>query len=321
MRVLLQISCLLLLTTLTFNSCKKDDGNSCGNASSFAVSQNAGKLQFVITDANTSADGYEIAYGDPLNVSNGDQCSYRFVTLSKTFDKTLLELNITYFSNAIFYLRKRCSASSNSDWSLYKTVALADFCYLPKNLKVQTNTVSWDFDDYKSTTSYFQVQYGISGFAIGTGTNATVNKPSFSSVSYSDASIAAGNTYDFYVRAYCNTSLGWSEWVGPYSYYCNYSNNICIAPTNLAYTVERNASNQPVGANFTWSGSGLSSYQYVVVNSGVSVTSGNINTISSGYTPTVLVNKSTNYDFYVRGVCGTSSYTSWAGPLHFNIGN
>ena len=323
MKLVKQISVLVLILNVLFISCKKDNsnGNSCANATSFTVTQTGGKLQFNITDDNTSADGYEIAYDNPLQVTTGDQCNGKFISLSKTFVKTLQELNYNAIGSTIFYLRRRCSASTSSDWSLYKTIALTDYCYLPKNLTVQNNYVSWEFETSPSTTSYFQVQYGISGFALGSGTNASVNKPSGYSVSYADASMVAGNTYDFYVRAYCNTTLGWSDWVGPYTYYCTSSNNICITPSNLAYTIERNASSQPVGANFTWTGSGLSSYQYVVVNSGNSVSSGTITTIGSGYTPTVLVSKNTNYDFYVRGVCSINTYTAWAGPLHFNIGN
>lgn len=64
-----------------------------------------------------------------------------------------------------------------------------------------------------SPSSSFQVQYGLSGFALGSGTIT----PTISGTSTTLQGLSASSVYQYYVRTDCGGS-NYSEWYGPYNF-------------------------------------------------------------------------------------------------------
>jgi hypothetical protein len=162
--------------------------------------------------------------------------------------------------------------------------------------------------------SNYQVQYGLKGFSLGSGTTATTV-----STNYDDARMNANTNYDFYVRAGCGA--GWSSWVGPYTYFSAGIKNLCTVPSNVTYTVVTSGGT-PVAASFTWSYNGEKKFEYTGVFQGAPVGSNTIYTYNASVafpTVTMTASRNTNYDFYVRAVCTDGSKTAWFGPTTFNI--
>ena len=306
---------IVLLIACFATSCKKNESvvNPCQNINSFNVNQVNGSLIFLVD--NNGNNTYEISYGLSQIMNNPDNGS-KFVNTNSSLTKDLIDIGIYPDLSYTFYIRKVCNTTSKSDWGLPKTIQITNYCNIPKQLKVESNIASWTYQNLNSTATYSQIQYGLAGFALGTGTIANSN-----STNFKDAVMLSNNTYDFYVRNFCSNNLGWSNWVGPYPYFCSANYNVCTTPTNVNYTVERNFNGQPVGANFTWASQGLTNFEYVVVAPGSTIGQSQIKAISAGGFPTVLLAKNTNYTFYVRGVCVNTVYTSWTAPLNVNIGN
>jgi hypothetical protein len=172
----------------------------------------------------------------------------------------------------------------------------------------------WD-DNNMTPASYYQFEYGVTGFAHGSGTVVTT-----SSTTSSKVSMATGNIYQFYVRGYCDATGGFSDWTGPFSYFSDANHNMNIAPSNIQYSIEYNAFGEPVAANFNWDRNGESKFECTIVGDGLSPNSGNITTIDGPGTVTYFLTQNTEYDFYVRAVFLDGTKSSWVGPKNANIG-
>lgn len=199
-----------------------------------------------------------------------------------------------------------------------ETPTPTNLCSKPSNLGLYTIAAEvylhWE-DNNTTPSSYYQFEYGLSGFAHGSGTVVTT-----SSTTSNKVSMAAGNAYQFYVRGYCDATNGFSDWTGPFSYYSDANHNLNIAPSNIQFSIEENAFGEPVGANFDWDRNGESKFECTIVADGASPTSGNLTTVDGPSTVTFFLTQNTDYDFYVRAVCIDGSKTSWAGPKNVNIG-
>jgi hypothetical protein len=222
-----------------------------------------------------------------------------------------------FFTFCALFIITACKKKENPPAE--ETPTPTNLCTKPSNLGLYTlgPEVYFHWDDNNATAaSYYQFEYGITGFSHGSGTVVTT-----SSTTSSNVSMAAGNAYQFYVNGYCDAIGGYSDWAGPFSYFSNENHNMCLAPSNVQYTIEVNGLSQPVGANFTWSHNGESDFEYMIVANGASPSSGNIHSISfSQGTPTMFLTQNTDYDFYVRAVCKDGNKTSWVGPKDVNIG-
>lgn len=177
-------------------------------------------------------------------------------------------------------------------------------CPDPSNLNVMniTNTtadISWTAG---GSESEWEIEYGVSGFAQGSGTLINVTSSPASLVGLSDCT-----TYDVYVRAVCGAET--SNWVGPQTF-----NTAVIAPTNLM------ASNiTETTADISWTENGSATtweieygIQGFVQGSGTIIpdNDGTLGETISGLTHT------TQYDAYVRSLC-TGQQSSWVGPVGF----
>ncbi|MGK4566628.1 hypothetical protein [Flavobacterium sp. 3HN19-14] len=212
-------------------------------------------------------------------------------------------------------MRPVCDASHTGKWSAAKTLLINDFCNLPKDPQfgfsgVQTE-FKWDLNVFESNTSYYQVEYGLEGFSLGNGTRTNLNNNY-----YSGMSLQAGQIYDFYVRSYCNSSLGWSSWVCPITHLSVGNQNLCLPPTSVNYEVQ-SISGSYATINFQWDSNGENTSEYALVGHNETPTTATIHTIAAGTgTPTYpTVYRYSDYDFCVRNICQDGSRTAWTRKL------
>lgn len=107
------------------------------------------------------------------------------------------------------------SAASNTSWNMDDfTVFIPQSCPAPmdvaaSDVTTESAVINWIADN---AVSSWQVQYGVSGFALGTGTvaNATTN-------TYTINGLNDGTAYDVYVKSICGANDE-SIWVGPYTF-------------------------------------------------------------------------------------------------------
>jgi len=181
----------------------------------------------------------------------------------------------------------------------------------------ETNTIKWRFNDYSSlSANKFQVEYGMQGFSIGSGTRKNI----FNTSEMIDSSrgellitdnINQGGTYDFYVRSVFN-NLGDSEWSGPYEieFVDGYLN--CETPT-----IESN--NYSGGElSLSWNDSGVA-YQFSFFSSSLTnPENGSIqDLITLGNSITYSTSWSYGY-FAIRSKCLDGSYTPWSDAYYFD---
>lgn len=175
-------------------------------------------------------------------------------------------------------------------------------CLSPTNISgaftSSTNvTLTWTPADGESS---WQIQYGVSGFDLGSGslTNATSNTTLISN-------LVSTNSYDFYIRSVCS-SEEFGSWWGPFTIVPPNPN--CLTPSGL--TVVRNPGNTSATVNWTAGGT-ETSWQVLYVAAGFSPSVGiTLPATSKPFTVSNLTNES--YDFYVRAKCSDNEFSSWS---------
>jgi hypothetical protein len=309
---------LLIFTFLSIfvSQCKKSSTDdlsqppvnvSCKPVTDCTITQQSGNLNISITNSTTPLY-YEVVLGN-LNFIIGSSAILNIDSLG----------GLPTNQPLVYSVRSVCSSSDKSLWSTEKAITLNPYCNRPYGLGIASfpdgKGLFWQVSN-NSTVSSFQVQYGIRGFTLGTGSVSTVSSPPFTSLS-----LVANTNYDLYVRSDCSAGLGWSDWAGPYTYFATANQHLCLAPSNVTYQIVRNGLGQAVGAAFQWAQNGETSFEYTFVNSFQTVSAGTIQTIDNLHFPTLLVTQNTLFHFYVRAVCLDGSRTNWTGPLAFNIGH
>ena len=175
-------------------------------------------------------------------------------------------------------------------------------CLSPTNISgaftSSTNvTLTWTPADGESS---WQIQYGVSGFELGSGslTNATSN-------SVTIPNLVSTNSYDFWIRSVCS-SEEFGSWSGPFTIAPPNSN--CLIPSGL--TVIRNPENSTATVNWTAGGT-ETSWQVLYVPAGFPILQGTtLPATSKPFTVSNLTNDS--YDFYVRAKCSDNEFSSWS---------
>ncbi len=218
-----------------------------------------------------------------------------------------------------FYIRAVNAQGQYSQWYGPVVYSFEPFCEIvPEELYFNNWTgLKWQYSFYDSP-SYFQIEYGTQGFPVGAGVGTVVT----SNNNFTEnITLIQGQYYDFYVRSWCSSSLGWSRWSEPLSYFAETGYNQCVTPHNVQYTVVRNSSNQAVGANFTWGDlGGNNNYEYNLVSPSQPPTYGNIEFGTSQTVTYISMYQNMDYHFYVRTVCSNGTKTDWTGPILVNIG-
>lgn len=310
-----KVNILLLLFVSIISGCSGSSDsreNACQNISGFTVTQEAQNIHFALSETATPLF-YEVSVINSeysLIPDNGSIYTIPTANHHFTVDELHLEVGKTY----VFFIRSACSNSSKSAWSNPKSLTIQSFCYQPDQLQINGHDLTWSTGS--SSPIQYQVEYGISGFTPGTGTTVTRNSPVYTSVPMQENVV-----YDFYVRAYCTGTLGWSAWSSVYTYLCPVGYNQCNLPSNVRYSISRNFFNQPTGALVAWDFNGETQFEFTLVGNGQSPDSGAVDSCGAVPQLYLALTQDTNYYFYMRAVCGNGNRTNWVGPMTINIGH
>jgi hypothetical protein len=223
---------------------------------------------------------------------------------STTASLTLTNLNASQTYK--FYMKDSCSASSASTWVGPFYFTTLNPCPQPFNVHADSITAAamvLKWEDNGIVTQDYIVSWGTQGFgnpAFGIQTNVVDKR-------FELTAATPNTTYDFYVRANCNSSVTNSGWVGPFSYTtlpCEPAHNVVVSNINAS------------GAKATWtSTAGLWNLSYGTT--GFVPANGTIvaNLSAAQYTFSGLANN-TDYEFYIQDSC-TLGLNPWQGPFTF----
>jgi hypothetical protein len=323
---LLKLS-LLCISLLYFNACDRaDDGepeenvnSECDDVTGLKVEQ-SGTNVIISWDGNENADQYEISYVDHNSGTAAENGTKFNVEGSNSVNKSFSELRISY-GDYNFFIRALCP-EKESEWSLPYTAVLVEpgggnKCVKPNELEMVEiysygPALTWETNN-SPTPSRYEVQYGESGFSIGSGT--TITTPKNEALNFS---MKKNTSYDFYVRDYCQGNNGWSDWSEAHSYYATKNNRLCEKPTGLV-VIENFSVGGITQIQLGWENYGNVKFEYVIVEYWESVNDGTIKSVdltNNGW-PIEEVDALYDYDLYVRTVCEDGSKTAWAGPYNF----
>ena len=209
----------LIVTAFTFTSCVNepidpaidlgDFDQQCSVPTSFQTSQfingNSVSLSWV---AGANEESWSIQYGvTGFAIGSG--------TVLSSTETTYVVSGLNSGNSYSFYLRANCSSTSNSQWIGPVTVNAVQNpnCANPSGLTAVRNSTTNTIVDLSwtagGTETAWEIQYGVNGFALGSGT--TVNS---TTLTKQINNIATSSGYSFYVRAKCSTTEN-SNWVGP----------------------------------------------------------------------------------------------------------
>ncbi len=188
-------------------------------------------------------------------------------------------------------------------------------CPQPTSLSINSLTNTTARLDWSSQvqSSLYDVEYGIIGFSQGSGIRQTVPNAYL----YIE-NLTPTTQYSFYVRVFCQSTNGYSNWAGPYTFvtldnnpYCEDPSNLHVRPYNDSVTHEH--------IDLSWSDGDFDGSQIQYGIEGFTIGNGAIVIIDDTIYPSNAridgLNANTSYDFYVRNQCGDTGYSSWIGPV------
>lgn len=209
-----------IVIAFTFSSCTNEPidpainldnfNQTCAVPTSFQVgsfiNNNSVSLSWV---AGAGETGWTIEYG-----LVGFALGTGATVTSQTTTITVAGLNSS--NSYSFYLKSNCSSTSSSSWVgpvTIQAIVVNPNCVNPSNLTAVRNaTLNTNVDlawTAGGTETQWEIQYGLTGFAIGSGTivSSTTSTKQISN-------ILTTSSYDFYVRAKCSATEN-SGWIGP----------------------------------------------------------------------------------------------------------
>lgn len=191
----------------------------------------------------------------------------------------------------------------------------AEFCQSPIGLEAfavtnTTATLNWQSP---ISTSVFEVEYGLQGFAFGEGISTEVSQSSLDL-----AGLTPETGYSFYVRLLCPDNNNYSAWDGPFNFATLNMNPLCNDPENLQERSIPNATGSDF-VNLRWFNSDNDGSELQYGLEGFEIGTGTIqvegDNIDQGFGLVENLNPNTAYDFYVRNNCEEFGFSFWVGPL------
>lgn len=264
----------------------------------FQYSRNDNELNYTTLLSDTSTEAAD--------------ASPSWVSISRS-----ISIPISLVDSGTLYLRWRhadVSGSGNRDEFAIDNISItpyvnpnpATFCpnssmLSAANITSSSAEVTWE----TGGSNMWNIEYGTSGFALGSGTQITVsNNP------YVLDSLMAFTNYDVYVQDTCD-GIGASMWLGPLTFTTTIPP--CDAP--LAITLDTADTSS---ATISWisGGSNLWNVEYGIA--GFTQGSGTlVNTSSNPFTISNL-DFGTDYEVYIQDTCVNIGLSSWFGPFAFS---
>ena len=250
-------------------------------------------------------DGFELEYG----AAGFTQGSGTLVSLTNnTYAFSSLAANTAYD----VYVRTVCSNNTYGDWVSLTFTTLQDTCTSVLNLVVRVvDTIPAGYELYWESSfdpEGWEVEYGLRGFAHGTGTLLTLSEPR---VALSSLNLRGNNWYDFYVRSVCSNNI-YGEWAlvqfhtDPDT--CAVVYQVEVDSTDASIT----PAGEVAGYVLNWHSSFQSdAWEVQYDREGFepgTVTSHVVYSETMSFDP---LQPSTMYEVYVRSICNDSIYGEW----------
>lgn len=192
----------------------------------------------------------------------------------------------------------------------FDTSCLAPVSFQASDFIGDTNvSLSWVAVD---DTATWEIQYGIEGFQLGTGTSAVSTETNFTVID-----LNSSNNYQFYIRTICSATSS-SAWVGPISVNSINIDTPCIVPTE--FMVTREVTNGTI-INLNWiAGGEEDEWEVQYGPTGFEITTGTNVTFTNNivHLSNMIVDQA--YDFYIRSKCSSSNHSDWVGPISVEAG-
>ena len=174
------------------------------------------------------------------------------------------------------------------------------------NVTANSALIVWDLD---SMAQSWIVEYGYAGFDQGSGTIVPCTSNSFNATG-----LECETSYDFYVRAVCGTDWTSENWARV-SFTTDYCAEPCDAPFGVTATVNLNT------VDVSWTpGEGNTAFEVEYGSRGFSHGSGTTVNATEPHTTLTGLDYNTQYDLYVRALCGADNYSGWSPVTTFTTG-
>ena len=174
------------------------------------------------------------------------------------------------------------------------------------NVTANSALIVWDLDDMAES---WVVEYGFAGFDQGSGTIVPCTANSFNATG-----LECETSYDFYVRAVCGTDWTSENWAHV-SFTTGECTDVCDAPFGVTATVNQNT----VDVNWT-PGDGNTAFEVEYGSRGFSHGSGTTVNATEPHATLTGLDYNTQYDLYVRALCGADNYSGWSPVTTFTTG-
>lgn len=159
-------------------------------------------------------DGFSLGTGTVLNVTENPY------TITGLDPETAYDI----------YLSADCGASTSEESAVVNITTLP-LC-IPLNalnvLSTAYNSVNLGWT--QNGAVFYEIEYGVSGFIQGSGSFAS----SLTGSSKNITGLLANTEYDFYIRAYCGSANGFSDWYGPVTQRTHLCSSGCYYTFTLA---------------------------------------------------------------------------------------
>jgi len=169
--------------------------------------------------------------------------------------------------------------------------------------------VSWNAGGLETN---WEVEYGAQGYILGAGTTDAISGATNDPISGLDQL----SCYDYYVRAVCDLDMAdgvdtVSLWVGPTNF-CTIAS--CLEPSALTATVTT-----PNTVDLDWTQNGLEpEWEIEYGMAGFTPGTGTASVVNTHPTGINGLTADTDYDYYVRAICGAGDSSVWVGPITFH---
>ena len=194
-----------------------------------------------------------------------------------------------------------------SDTTLFTTAICPNVTNVSAgNVTASSALIVWDDDTMAES---WIVEYGYAGFDQGSGTIVPCTANSFNATG-----LECETSYDFYVRAVCGTDWTSENWAR-----VSFTTNECAEPCDAPFGVTATVNLNNVDVNWT-PGEGNTAFEVEYGSRGFSHGSGTTVNATEPHTTLTGLDYNTQYDLYVRALCGADNYSAWTPVTTFTTG-